>query len=350
MKKILWLGVALMIAFSASIGLTAFADENNAKCIGDTSGRTKCGEVEPETNCIDDPTGQTNCTTTGASSEPASLTVDETQVSYGNITEVGRSYTKYITLKNNTAAAMTVRLEATNFSDNNELSATDWIAFAGGKRKYEIKANGSVQVGLRLMVPSDAKGGTYYSKVVINNGKEDEKLEVVVRADVANEDYKYGGEITGQNVGFFNLSDKITAEAKVKNTGTAGFSAHYLVQFKNAFGLSEWKQVKEETRDVIPGAEESFNVADEEANIGYGVFTVEQRISYVDAEGKQKEAVLSHAVLNLPWWTLAIAGGVILLIIVIVVIVKVRRKKEDEAVKAEKRSKKKSATIEVKEG
>ena len=290
MKKILRLGIALMIAFSASIGLTAFADEKDVA---------------------------------------SSLTVDETQVSYGNITEVGRSYTKYITLKNNTAADMVVRLEVTNYNDKNESSATDWIAFAGGKRKYDIKADSSVQVGLRLMVPNDAKGGTYYAKVKADNGKEDEKVEIIVRADVASEDYKYGGEIAEQSVGFFNLGDSITAKAKVKNTGTAGFSAHYLVQYKNAFGLSEWKQVAEETCDVIPGAEETFTVADERAKVGYGIFTVEQRISYVDAEGKQKEVILSHAVLNLPWWVLAIVGGVIVLIVAIIIAIKKRRKKAE---------------------
>ncbi len=290
MKKILRLGIALMIAFSASIGLTAFADEKDVV---------------------------------------SSLTVDETQVSYGNITEVGRSYTKYITLKNNTTADMVVRLEVTNYNDKNESSATDWIAFAGGKRKYDIKADSSVQVGLRLMVPNDAKGGTYYAKVKADNGKEDEEVEIIVRADVASEDYKYGGEIAEQSVGFFNLGDSITAKAKVRNTGTAGFSAHYLVQYKNAFGLSEWKQVAEETCDVIPGAEETFTVADERAKVGYGIFTVEQRISYVDAEGKQKEVILSHAVLNLPWWVLAIVGGVIVLIVAIIIVIKNRRKKAE---------------------
>ena len=290
MKKILRLGIALMIAFSAGIGLTAFADEKEVA---------------------------------------SSLTVNETQVSYGNITEVGRSYTKYITLKNNTAADMVVRLEVTNYNDKNESSATDWIAFAGGKRKYDIKADSSVQVGLRLMVPNDAKGGTYYAKVKADSGKEDEKVEIIVRADVASEDYKYGGEIAEQSVGFFNLGDSITAKAKVKNIGTAGFSAHYLVQYKNAFGLSEWKQVAEETCDVIPGAEETFTVADERAKVGYGIFTVEQRISYVDTEGKQKEVILSHAVINLPWWVLAIVGGAIVLIVAIIIVIKNRRKKAE---------------------
>lgn len=329
MKKILWLGVALMVVLNVSVGLAVFADETN--CIGDTSGKTNCN-VDGDTSAALPP-----------------LSADETTISYGNITETGRSYTKYLTLKNNTSTAMTVRLEAVALDENNELSAADWIVFAGGKRKYDIVAGGSVQVGVRIMVPTDAKGGTYYAKVNVNNGKENEKLEVVVRADVANEDYKFGGEISSQSVGFFNLGKKITAEAKIKNTGTAGFSAHYLVQYKNSFGLSDWGQIAEETRDIVPGSEESFSADNEKAEIGYGIFIVEQRVSYVDAEGKQKEAVLSHAVVNLPWWAFAIVGGAILLIIIIVIVVKVRRKKAEDFKKEEKRAKKKSIAVEVKE-
>ena len=73
------------------------------------------------------------------------------------------------------------------------------------------------------------------------------------------------------------------------------------------------------------------------ARIGYGVYTVEQRISYIDAEGKQKESILSHAVVNLPWWGLAIAGGVVVLIIVMIIVIKIHHKKGKKTAKKTKK-------------
>ena len=337
MKKTFCLGLILALVLSASCGLASFATEAKTNCIGgETSGpnATNCGDIEESEDIA-----------------PPALTVDEGEITFGKITELGRRYSKSITIRNNTSEKVTVRVEALAYEDaDTEHSALDWVAFAGGKRKFDIKANGKLQLVIRLMVPSEVSGGTYYAKIKVSNGDEADDKFVTVRADVVTEEYKYGGEITNQYVGFINLGDKVVASASLKNTGTAGFTAKYLVSYKNAFGLPEWKDLKEEYVNVLPGKEVSFSVEDKEA-IGYGIFTVEQKISYINADGQAKEAILSHAVVNLPWWSLAIAGGVILLIIVIVIIVKSRRKKAEKTEKAEKakKNKKKSVTIKVEE-
>ena len=335
MKKTFWLGLAFAVAFSASVSLAAFAKE-------------------AKTNCIDDPTGMTNC---GAqedeqiASEKPALGVDADEVSFGRITELGRRYSKIVTISNNTEEKAVVRVETITYEEgmDESRSALDWVAFAGGKRKFEIKAGGELQLGVRLLVPGEVAGGTYYAKIKVSNGKDDQDKYVTVRADIATEDYKYGGEITGQSISFVNLNDKVSASVSLKNSGTAGFKAKYVVNYKNAFGLPEWKNLKEEYVEMLPGKELSFSVEDKEA-IGYGLFTIEQKISYIDANGQAKEAVLSHAVVNLPWWSLAIAGGVIVLIIVIVVVVKARLKKAEQAERKEKAKKsKKKVTVEVEE-
>ena len=340
MSKKLWFGViAFMMMFSASVGVTVSAEGAQTNCIGDLTGRTNCSvDVVEEKEDTAVP----------------HIGLDTFELSYGQITETGRSYTKNITVENATSQKVTIRVEAVEYEsdslDSTQKAIVDWVAFVGGKRKFDINPGGKIQIGVRLMIPADVKGGTYYARVKVSNGDDNDTQFVKVRADIASEDYKFDGKIATQNIGFFNLGDKIGASAKVKNDGTAGFSSHYAVQYKNAFGLDEWKQVAEETRDVVPGAEESFSITDEtRAKIGYGVFTVEQRISYIDAEGKQKESILSHAVVNLPWWAFAIVGGVILLIIAIVIVVKVRRKKVEEAKKEKKKAKKKSAAVEVEE-
>ncbi|MBQ9684261.1 hypothetical protein IJV57_02175 [Candidatus Saccharibacteria bacterium] len=336
MDKKLWFGaVAFVMIFCASVSSITFAEEARTNCIGDSSGKTNCMVDVVDEGLVDRP----------------HISLDTTELSYGQITEAGRSYTKSLVIENAASQKVTMRIEAAEYESDSlsdeQKAVVDWIAFVGGKRKFDVNPGAKIQVGVRLMVPTDAKGGTYYARVKVSNGDENDTQYVKIRADVVNEDYKYDGKVTSQNIGFFNFGERIGASAKVKNGGTAGFSSHYIVQYKNAFGLDEWKQVAEEMRDVVPGAEESFTITDEtRAKIGYGVYTVEQRISYIDAEGKQKESILSHAVVNLPWWGLAIVVGVVVLIIVMIIVIKIHHKKGK---KTAKKTKKKSVDDEPKD-
>lgn len=336
MKNKFWLGLAFAVALNASLGLVIFAEDVKTNCIGDKTGKTNCVSPVVEEELI------------GA----ANLAVDTDEISFGRITKLGRRYSKVITISNNSDKTATARVEVVAYEDgiDQSLSASDWVAFAGGKRKFEIKPKNKLQLGVRLMVPSEVTGGTYYAKIKISSGDEDLDKYITVRADVVTDEYKYGGEITGQSIGFVNLGDKVSANVSLRNSGTAGFKAKYTVNYKSAFGLPEWKSLKEEYVDVLPGKEAEFSIEDKEA-IGYGLFTVEQKISYIDAKGQAKEAVLSHVVVNLPWWSLVIVGGVIILIIAIAVVIKKHRRKVEEAEREKKaRKSKKKVTIEVMEG
>ena len=327
MDKKLWFGaVAFVMIFCASVSSMTFAEEARTNCIGDLSGKTNCMVDVVDEGLVDRP----------------HISLDTAELSYGRITEAGRSYTKSLVIENAASQEVTMRIEAVEYESDSlsdeQKAVVDWIAFVGGKRKFDVNPGAKIQVGVRLMVPTNAKGGTYYARVKVSNGDDNDTQYVKIRADVVNEDYKYDGKVTSQNIGFFNFGEKIGASAKVKNGGTAGFSSHYIVQYKNAFGLDEWKRAVEEKREVVPGAEESFTITDEtRAKIGYGVYTVEQRISYIDAEGKQKESILSHAVVNLPWWGLAIAGGVVVLIIVMIIVIKIHHKKGKKTAKKTKK-------------
>lgn len=341
MKKKLWMGLVLTVAFCACAATGVFADEKaQTNCIGDTTGKTNCASaVEEEVEPAD-------------SSE--AIAVENEVLEFGRIVEVGRRYSKNLTISNKSKNAITVRVEAVSYEsdvlDESQKATVDWIAFGGGRRRFDVAAGASVQVSVRLMVPADTKGGTYYAKIKISDGNDSDDKYVVVKADVALDGYAYGGKVSAQNIGFFNVDGKVSASARMKNEGTAGFAAHYTVQYKNAFGLPEWKQIIDEEREVLPGAEELFEVGGDAASIGFGVFTVEQKISYINSENRQVEAVLSHAVVNLPWWSLAIAAGVVVLIIaIIVVLVRARRKKTEEAKKAKKENKKsrKKTVVEV---
>lgn len=327
MKKKLWMGVMLAVAFCACAGVVVFADEKaQTNCAGDTSGKTNCATALEDENV-----------------DATSVTIENNLLDYGQIAEAGRRYSQSLKIHNTSSRAMTVRVEAMAYDsgvlDEKQKEVADWLAFGGGKRKFELAAGAELQVSVRLMVPAGVKGGTYYAKIKVSDDAGDQF--VTVRANVALDGFKYGGKVIAQGIGFFNFGEKATASARVKNEGTAGFTAHYEVNYKNAFGLPEWKRIAEEGREVLPGAEETFEVGEANEGIGFGVFTVEQKISYVNADGRQVEAILSHAVVNMPWWALAIVAGVIILIVVIIAATKAHKKKK-EAEKAAKKSVKKS--------
>ena len=326
MKKTYWLGLAFGVVIGVSMGLTAFAEEAKTNCIGDESGKTNC--VSPAIE--EEPIGA------------AHLAVDVDEISFGRITELGRRYSKTITIRNNSSEKITINVEKVAYEEgiDESLSALDWVAFVGGKRKFEIRGKDKLQLGVRLIVPSGVVGGTYYAKIKISDGNEDLDKYVTVRADIVTEDYRYGGEIIGQSISFVNLSKKVSTRALLKNNGTAGIKVKYTVNYKNAFGLPEWKSLKEENIELLPGRELDLSVEGKD-EVGYGFFTVEQKISYIDAEGQAKEAILSHAVINLPWWSLMIMGGALVLTIVLVIVVKRHRYKVEEAKKKDRTKKSK---------
>lgn len=337
MKKRLWMGVTLAMLICACASALVFADESaKTNCIGDASGKTNCmtNPQEAEEDVVD-----------------GSIVIEKDLIDFGRIVEAGRRYSQKITIRNETKEKATIRVEAIAYDtgsslDERQKEVVDWLAFGGGKRRFEVAAGAELQVSLRLMVPADVKGGSYYAKVKISDDKSENDKFITVKADIALEGFSYGGKIVSQNINFVNMGEKAATSARLKNEGTGGFTAHYEVRYKNAFGLPEWKQMAQEYREMLPGSDEAFEAKDD--NIGYGIFTVEQKIIYINSEGRQIEAILSHAVVNVPWWGIVIAAGAIVLIVVVIVAVRVHKKKDmqNKAVAKAKNRKKKVASKE----
>ena len=192
MDKKLWFGaVAFVMIFCASVSSMTFAEEARTNCIGDLSGKTNCMVDVVDEGLVDRP----------------HISLDMTELSYGRITEVGRSYTKSLVIENAASQKVTMRIEAVEYESDSlsdeQKAVVDWIAFVGGKRKFDVNSGAKIQVGVRLMVPTNAKGGTYYARVKVSNGDDNDTQYVKIRADVVNEDYKYDGKVTSQNIGFF---------------------------------------------------------------------------------------------------------------------------------------------------
>lgn len=344
MKKSWLVGIVLC-------GFLSFLMANPAYgCIG-PDGKPIKGKDSEVTNCA---TAEEETKKTGDALEVSTELLD-----YGYLSEVGRSYTQTITLTNKSGATIAVKLSAEKpdsgeIKDESKLAA-EWVAFVGGIKYFEIPANGTKVVGLRIMVPADATFGSQYATIKVEDVSNKVKKTVDLRLTVATEGVAFGGEVTKNSASPINLNNKINAEAVVKNGGNAGFTATYTLRVTKKFGLEDWKEIANETKEVYPGSETSFKSNSEE--IGFGFFTIEQKITYINDKGEQVEEASTRTVLNLPLWAVIAANIVIVLIIVLLVVINIIKKKkaEDEEDRAprkaikEKKSKKSKASKKEKE-
>ncbi|MBR5419378.1 hypothetical protein IK110_03980 [Candidatus Saccharibacteria bacterium] len=318
MKKITASIASLAIAFLIAVPASA--------CIG-SDGQTTKGTDGAETNCIR-PEIETQ----------EHFSVDENELDYGRASELDRSYTKTLTVTNNTGKDVIIDMTA---EKNGKFALADWVAFVGGSTHFTIHDGASNSIGVRVYVPSDATAGSQYATIKISdaNGYE---YEVLAKIDIAVDGFSYNSEVTSSWVNPVNLSDKNVAGAKVKNTGNAGFAATYEVKKKNFFGGMDWDVLADDKQEVKPGSEVEFK---DESEIGFGVYNVEQRVTFVNAEGRIIESKITRIVINVPIWLLAVIGGIIVLLIIVIVIVKKHKKHnkkgEDESDEEEEKEEKK---------
>ena len=313
MKKLL---CGLVIVF----GLVAAAIVPVNACIG-PDGKPVEGVDGAETNCAE-----------GAAADH--FAVESSTLDFGRVTELGRSYTKQIVIDNGTNSDVIVDATVEKYTEagGESQELADWIAFVGGASHFSVAKGASYNLSVRAVVPSDATPGSQYALVKLTDTNS-YTAEVVVRLDIAGDDLKYNSEVSGAWIDPVHLDENLSASATVKNTGTAGFTAAYQIKSKGFFG-GDWQVVQESTAEVLPGKEYSFK---DTSKLGFGIYNVEQRVTYVNSEGRMVESLITRVVFNLPWWALAIAGGVILLVIIVLAIAKKKgSKKSDEPKELEK--------------
>lgn len=296
----------------------------------------------PTNACVDEngnPIEGVDCVGSPERSEKVDdhFAVDASVLDYGRVTELDRSYTKQIVISNNTNNDIIVDAAVEKYieADGKSQELADWIAFVGGVAHFSVAKGATYTLGVRAVVPGDAVSGSQYAliKLADTNGY---VVELIARLDVAGDDLKYDSEVSNAWIDPVRLDKNLNASATVKNTGSAGFTAAYQVKVKSFFG-GEWKIVQETKAEVLPNKEHAFK---DNSGLGFGVYNVEQRVTYVNSEGRMVESLVTRIVVNLPWWSLAIAGGVILLIIVAVVIAKKKGKKHDDELEEPKLAKK----------
>lgn len=337
MKKIWLVSLAFCGLFSLSMARGAFA------CIG-ADGSTVEG-----TDGVD----VKNCS--GAVVEPTEtkevLDISTGAIDFGYFSEVGKSYTQTFTITNQSDAAVKVRLTVERPENDkineDSMKAADWLVFVGGVRLFELAGNSSKTIGVRVVVPSDAKHGSQYAVIKVEDVTNESSKKLDVRMTVATDGVAFGGTVTNNVVLPINISDHAEANITVKNNGNAGFVAKYAVRVTPRFGLEEWKDVAELSQEVYPGSEVDFSISDKE--IGYGFYTVEQKIIYVNDKGEQVEEISKRTVLNLPLWVLLVAGGLVILLIVLIIVICAIKKKSNGG-HVDKKEKKNGMTIKTGKG
>lgn len=260
---------------------------------------------------------------------------------FGRVTELGRSYTKPIVVNNNTSNDVIIDAVASAYTEvgANNQKLSEWVTFVGGVTHFSVASGASREVNIRIVVPADATAGTQYANVEFVDSNAHKEI-VLVKVDIAGDDLKYASSVEDAQITPVQIGDTLKGSAIVKNTGTAGFTSTYQIRTKNFFGGMDWNVVKQVEEEVFPGKQVEF-ATDEQ--LGFGIYSVEQRVTFVNSEGRMVESLLSRTVVNLPWWSLAIAGGVIVLIILIIVVAKRRKhnkSREDKLRSAERNARK----------
>lgn len=272
-----------------------------------------------------------------AAIEGAVIEVETPIVDFGYAEELGTSYTKTFALKNTSEEKVVVKLTTEDYTKDivaESKVAKDWLSFVGGKNVYEIDAQASADVAIRFNVPAEAeKGRTQYviiKATVTSEAGKDQSVETLAKITVTDENLEFGGA-SDNELTAFSLANEIKGAAIIKNSGKVGFVSTVTVRVSPAFGLENWEEViSEESVEVAPSQNgERIEFSKE---MSFGIYKVEQKISYVNSEGKIITATNVGRVILCPVWLLAVLGGVILLVVVVIVVIKLkkRNKKEEE--------------------
>ena len=322
MKKYWLVGAVLCGWLSFS-----FLMPSASACIG-ADGKPVEGTDGERTNCI---VTEEDIKQAEEAQAAADWEINPASVNFGMLSEVGRSYTSSFKILNHTEQELEFTVAAAKYegdvADENKL-ASGWLAFVGGVTYYKVPANGEKVVNVRVIVPADAKAGSQYAQIKVTDGNDVSEL-IDVRMTIGGEEAKFGGGLGLSFISPIGISDKVSAKAVVKNEGNSGFEASYVLRGKSAFGIAEWTTLVEESAEVAPGKEATFENAGDA--VGYGIFSVEQVITYVNDKGEMVSATNSRTVVNIPLWLVIVVVVVIVLIIALIIFLAIRSKKKEEA-------------------
>ena len=274
------------------------------------------------------------------------ISSDVDVLDFGELSEGGRSYTQSFLLSNKCDEALTVSAKVQTYEDNsisNEYKLADeWLNFVGGQSEYNVVPGEDTIVKLRVFLPNSVKGASYYTAVALKlkDSTDAEDVKVVnVRMDVASDGFSRSGNIISNYAQALSFGGAVKAGVKLKNNGTGGFLSKYTLKRGSLFGSSDFETLAEDTKEIAAGAEVEFYGGNYTVN-QYGIYKVQQSVTYVDCDGNAMESVLEQTVINLPLASVFIAGGALIALISLIIVVKIMKhrkaeEKEDEQEESE---------------
>ena len=266
-----------------------------------------------------------------ASEGEANLTVDKTFVDFGFAKETGRSYTSEFKLMNIGEGVAKIELRAEKYEEDcaeESRRGVDWLAFVDGKNYFEIPGGEEATVKIRYSIPKDAERDRSQYAVVEAVMDDVVRSKVITKISIVgeNDERSYGGKINDIKADFVSLGRNLEGAAEIENAGKIGFETAMRVRMSPAFGLEKWQEVYEGSTELAPGAKVNFGYQAD--GVGYGVFKIEQIVSYVNKDGKAVTMTNLRRAVIIPIWFLFVIVGIILLIILIAVGIKKAKKKK----------------------
>lgn len=312
--------VLLVSVFLSFSGMSAFADEEASEEI----------LIEP------------NPTSTLPSLKEC-IEPDVEVLDFGELAEGGRSYTQSFILNNKctTDVAVVAKVQTYDVEDsvsNDYKLADEWLTFVGGQSEYSVPAGKDTVVKLRVFLPNSVKGASYYAAVGLRlkDGTDTEDTEIVnVRMDVTSDGFVRSGNLVSNYAQALSFGGTVKAGVKLKNTGTSGFLSKYVLKRGSVFGSDDFETIAEDSKEVAAGRELEFyggNYTESQ----YGIYKIQQIVSYVDGDGNAMESTLEQTVINLPLASVFIAGGALIALISLIVVVKIMKHRKAEEKEDEK--------------
>ena len=269
---------------------------------------------------------------------------------FGELDEGGRSYTKSLILHNSCDRdlAIVAKIQTHDKDDpamNEAMAADDWLTFVGGQTEYVLPARNDTTVKLRVFLPNNVKGTSYYTAVNfrLKDSTDSNDTKVInIRMDVKSDGFVRSGNLVSNYAHALSFGGAVKAGVKLKNTGTVGYQSKYILKRGPVFGSDGFVTIAEASKEVSAGGEVEFYGGNYTEN-QYGIYKIQQSVTYVNSDGEMVESVLERTVINLPIVSVFIVGGALLALISLIIVAKIMKhrkkiEKVDEAVESDNKS------------
>lgn len=208
------------------------------------------------------------------------------------------------------------------FSENSYTKLSNWITFK--ERNFHVDPNTSAEVKFTITVPADVPGGGQYAAILIQLDDVDtdaagvgiiSQLAATIHGHVKGNAVRRDGRMISHDFPTILLSGPFAITSVFENTGNIDYRVTESWTIRNFFTNHEYVSPSSANEDgytygtvnvaVLPGTERTIKLNWQDAPT-FGVFRVEQTISYFD----QTENY-SRVVIVCPIWAVALVGAFI---------------------------------------